>query len=216
MTKGLRGSTGRTKTNEMGRGLPVNRKVLRSRGREKQRDRYFVEDEMEGNRYQAREDPISFRAAVRPGLIVGLIGGVLMGLVLMLFAFRQGDVFRPMKLIAATLLGENALSGAGLQPGPVLLGMILHFMTAIFFGIFFAWIGGYLTLGAAMGWGVIFGLSVWVIMQYGLLPVINPFLAATPPLPFAIAHVIFGLSLGTYPRYFPPALEIPEARRKAA
>lgn len=170
-------------------------------------------------RYKTRnaiiDAPILFREAIRPGLISGVIGAVLMGILSMLLAARQGDPFLPMKLIAATFLKENALRG-GFKPGPVLLGTLLHFTAAILLGIFFAWLGGSLRAPAATAWGVIFGLAVWVIMQYGILPVINPSLAAMPPGAFAVTHAVFGASLGTYPYFLPAARKVSRVERKAA
>jgi hypothetical protein len=168
--------------------------------------------------YKTDDEPISLREAMVPGLISGVIGAVLMGLALMFFAAAiDGDPFQPWRLIAATFLRESAFPvTSDVQPGTILFGVALHFVTAILFGIFFAWIGGYLSVSAAMEWGVIFGLAVWVIMQFGILPVINPYLAAMPPAQFAIAHIFFGISLGLYPRFLAASQEVPQVQRKAA
>jgi len=160
-------------------------------------------------------EPISLRESTPPGVYCGLIGAASMAAVAMLFALLQGDPWRPMKLLAATLLGEDAL-GAGFQFGPVFLGLLIHLITSVALGIFFVWLGGYLNVGGAIGWGVIFSLSIWVILQFGLLPVINPWLAAVPPLPLALSYTAFGLGLGLYPRFLKIPVEAPMIRRKAA
>lgn len=160
-------------------------------------------------------EPISLREAAPPGIICGLIGAVSMAAVTMLFALFQGDLWRPMKLVAATLLKAEALS-PGFQFGAVFLGLILHLIMSAALGVFFVWLGGYLSIGGAIGWGVIFSLSIWVILQFGLLPVINPRLAAAPPIPFALAHTAFGVGLGFYPRFLKGTVEAPMVRRKAA
>jgi hypothetical protein len=160
-------------------------------------------------------EPISLREATPPGILCGLIGTVSMASVAVLFAFFQGDPWSPMKQVAATLLGEEAL-GPGFQLGPVFLGLMLHLVMSLALGVFFVWLGGYLSVGGAIAWGVIFSLSIWVILQFGLLPVINPWLAAVPPIPFALAHIAFGVSLGMYPRFLKGAAAAPAARRKAA
>ncbi len=140
-----------------------------------------------------------------------------MAAVAMSFALSQGDLWRPVKLVAATVLGEEALAGAGFQFGPVFLGLLIHLMMSLALGVFFVWLGGYLGYGAAVGWGIIFSLSIWVIMQFGLLPVIDPWLAAMPPISFALAHLVFGLSLGMYPRFLrAEAAQAPAIYRKAA
>lgn len=162
-------------------------------------------------------EPISLRESTPPGIFSGLIGGVMMAAVAVFFALLQGNPWRPMKLVAATILGEEALAGPGFQFGPVFAGLLIHLIMSVAWGVFFVWLGGYLNYGAAMAWGVIFSLSIWVIMQFGILPVINPWLAAAPPIPFALAHIAFGLSLGAYPRFLKEAVvEIPAVRRKAA
>lgn len=160
-------------------------------------------------------EPISLREATPPGIRCGLLGAVSMAAVAILFALVEGDPWRPMRLVAATLLGEEAL-GPGFQFGPVFLGSVLHLMMSVALGVFFAWLGGYLNVGGAISWGVIFSLSIWVIMQFGLLPVMNPWLAAAPPIPFALAHTAFGVSLGIYPRFLKVRVETPTVRRKAA
>jgi hypothetical protein len=160
-------------------------------------------------------EPISLRESTPPGVVCGLIGAVSMAAVAILFALFQGDPWRPMKLVAATLLGEEAL-GPGFQSAPVFLGLAFHLIMSLALGVFFVWLGGYLSVGGAIAWGVIFSLSIWVILQFGLLPVINPWLAAVPPIPFALAHTAFGISLGIYPRFLKAAVEAPVARRKAA
>ncbi len=161
-------------------------------------------------------EPISLREATPPGVFCGLIGAVSMAVVAMLLALFQGDPWGPIKLVAATLLGEEAL-GPGFQFRPVLVGLVLHLMMSVALGIFFVWLGGYLSVGGAISWGVVFSLSIWVILQFGLLPVVNPWLAAVPPIPFALAHVAFGVSLGMYPRFLKGAVaEAPLVRRKAA
>ncbi len=160
-------------------------------------------------------EPISLREATPPGVLCGLLGAASMAAVATLFGLSQDDPWRPMKLVAATLLGEVAL-GPGFQSGSIFLGLLLHLILSVALGVFFVWLGGSLSVGGAIGWGVIFSLSIWVILQFGLLPVINPWLAAAPPIPFASAHLAFGLSLGIYPRLTKKAVEAPAVRRKAA
>jgi hypothetical protein len=168
-------------------------------------------------RAERRDEPILLREAARPGALSGLFAAVVMALFLMLFASREGDMWQPIKMVAATVLGERAIQGSGFQAIPVFLGMGIHLTMGVILGVFFAWLGGYLTMGVAMGWGLIFGLAVWVIMQFGLLPVLNPWMATLPTASLAISHALFGLSLGTYPRFLKrQETEMPQVMRKAA
>lgn len=172
---------------------------------------------MERLEVRRRDEPILLKEAAFPGILSGLLAAAIMAVVWMLFASRGGDLWRPMKLIAATVLGESAIHSSGFQPIPVLLGIALHLLMGILMGVFFTWLGGYLTVGAATSWGLIFGLAIWVIMQFGILPVINPWMAEFPPIPFAISHALFGLSLGSYPIFLPEQeRRVPQILRKAA
>ncbi|MBI3803781.1 MAG: hypothetical protein HY282_08475 [Nitrospirae bacterium] len=172
---------------------------------------------MTPTRIHPEDEPISLQEATLPGMISGLIGACFTAAIAGLFAETQGDFWRPMKGVAATFLGDAVSGRPGFQPGPVMFGLMVHLIWSLVLGIFFVWLGGYLSRGAALGWGLLFSLSVWVIMQFGILPVINPALAATPPLPFAAVHVAFGISLGIYPRFLKTATkEIPAIHRKAA
>jgi hypothetical protein len=168
-------------------------------------------------RFQGRDEPILLREAAFPGALSGLSAAGVMAAVLMFFSYRHGDLWQPMKLIAATVLGEKAVGTAGFQPLPVLIGMAIHLSVGVVLGIFFVWLAGFISIAAAIGWGINFGLAVWVIMQFGLLPVVNPWMAALPLIPFALAHGLFGLVLGSYPRFMPlEAVQVPQVWRKAA
>lgn len=82
-----------------------------------------------------------------------------------------------------------------------MVGMMIHFATAIGFGIIFSLIGGRLSYGQAISWGIVYGLGIWLFMQFLWLPIVNPAMAQMPSLPFAIEHTIFGGFLGTYPAF---------------
>lgn len=79
-------------------------------------------------------------------------------------------------------ISRRGAIGPGFRFGPVFLGLALHLTLSVALGVFFVWLGGYLSVGGDR-LGVIFSLSIWVIMQFGLLPVMNPWLAAAPPIP---------------------------------
>lgn len=164
-----------------------------------------------------RDEPILLREAAVPGALAGLFASGVMAVAWMLFAYPQGDIWRPFKLVAATVMGEGAIGAAGFHLLPVIVGLATHFAFGVALGVFFAWLGGFFKTGAAIAWGVVFGLAIWVIMQFGLLPVFNPWMAAFPPTPFAVSHALFGLSLGIYPRFLlQQAVEIEQVWRKAA
>lgn len=160
---------------------------------------------------------INIGEAIYSGTLAGIIAGMVMSMVAMGFAMMMGqELWAPPKMIAATLLDQPGLDRPGFQMIPVMVGMMIHFATAIGAGILFSLIGGRLTYGASIGWGIVFGLAVWLFMQFIGLPIINPVMAGMPYLPFAIEHAVFGGFLGIYPAFLPSQAESQErqARRE--
>ena len=89
--------------------------------------------------------------------------------------------------------------------GHVVVGTILHFAFAAFLGVAFAavigaaaWakVPGMRSAGGIVAAGVIGGAIVYVIMRWGLLPVVNPLMAFVPQTAFFLAHLLFGLVVG--------------------
>jgi len=113
----------------------------------------------------------------------------------------------------ATLLSQlsptarNAVMAAmPVSAGHIVVGSILHFAFAAFLGVaFFAIIGaaawfGLPGLRSPMGLmtaGVIGGALVYVINRWALLPSANPMMGLVPQLAFFLAHLLFGLVVGT-------------------
>ncbi|ALA60529.1 hypothetical protein [Nitrospira moscoviensis] len=142
--------------------------------------------------------------AVYAGVMAGLIAGLAMAMVSMMMAMLTGEGFwAPVKKISVTLLGRSAVQNVGFEFMPVMVGMMIHFVTAIAFGIIFALLGGRQSYGSAVASGIGYGLAVWLVMQFIVLPFVNPVMADMPPLQFAILHMIFGGTLGSYPAFLP-------------
>jgi uncharacterized membrane protein YagU involved in acid resistance len=138
------------------------------------------------------------------GVLAGIIAGIAMSIVAMATAMMMGqEVWAPVKMIAITFLDDAWMERPGFQMTPILAGMMIHFATAIGFGVIFSLLGGRLSYGEAVGWGVLYGLAIWLFMQFFWLPIINPMMAQMPYLPFAIEHAIFGGFLGSYPAFLP-------------
>ena len=89
--------------------------------------------------------------------------------------------------------------------GHVVVGSILHFAFAAFLGVaFFAIIAGAAWFVPAlrspmalMAAGVIGGAVVYVINRWALLPPTNPMMGLVPQTAFFLAHLLFGLVVGT-------------------
>jgi hypothetical protein len=92
--------------------------------------------------------------------------------------------------------------------GPAALGMAIHMMTAIVFGVIFAflatWVGLRGPVAAVVG--VVYGLGVFALMSWAVLPVVADLFGGGKPISdmpqmvgyttFSIEHALFGLVLG--------------------
>src|SRR4051812_20585634 len=70
------------------------------------------------------------------GAVTGFVGGALFGLLLMIVYYSIGLGFWfPMKLIAASVYGIQALVGSG---SVILTGIIIHLILSVSFGMLFS------------------------------------------------------------------------------
>lgn len=134
---------------------------------------------------------------VRRGAIGGLIGGLVMAMVAMLYTLvAQGDLLAPLKQMGATFF--KADSGSA---GSLLAGLMLHMMMSVIFGIVFALI----VRGRASGFaplivaGMIFIAVEWAIARFVVLPVVDqPLIATFGAIGGMIAHMMYGAVLGLW------------------
>ncbi|MCG3117737.1 MAG: DUF1440 domain-containing protein [Candidatus Manganitrophus sp. SA1] len=151
---------------------------------------------------------INLGEAVYAGVFAGIFAGVAMSMVAMTFAMMVGQgIWEVPKMIAVTILDRAWLDRSGFQVTPLLVGMMIHFSTAIAFGIIFAILGGRLSEGRAVCLGTVYGLGIWLLMQFILLPIVNPMMAGRPYLLSGIEHAVFGVVLGSYPASLPAVAE---------
>lgn len=135
------------------------------------------------------------------GAVGGVLGGLAMGVFAMVVAAVMGQGFwAPLKMIAATFYGEGAMAQPGFAAGPVLVGLTIHMVVSAVYGGIYGAIGrvGWST-AAVIGWALAFGLAIWALADWVILPVFNPMMSAqAQPILFALEHAIFGLVLGWY------------------
>jgi hypothetical protein len=131
------------------------------------------------------------------GAVAGLIAGVLMAMWSMGYAAYQGlGFFLPLKLIAATFLGVNAIIGGFWV---LLLGVLIHLSVSAGWGVVFGALARRLGVGASTALGGIYGLAVYLLMTFLVLPWIDPVMRARVEVTmtsFLIAHLVFGIALG--------------------
>ena len=165
---------------------------------------------------------------LRAGVLAGQVAGLVMAATLMaLFAtFLGTSPFRPVQVIASSVLGEKALEP--ITGSALLVGIAVH------------------QLGPALVWGGVFGFVVWLsrpsrgaaLMMFGLLigavsQIVDVYLVLpallhsvshglpralpiqdqnlwteyVPPAASWLAHLAFGLALAVYPWRYDPLLK---------
>jgi hypothetical protein len=110
-----------------------------------------------------------------------------------------------------TSMMQMKMQGQVMTPGfegvHGLVGLVLHMAMSMVLGIGFALaltltrLGAYLGLTGTVAAGVVFGVAVWAVMEYGLLPAMNSLMVdnikdMVGSWVFLVAHVVFGLLLG--------------------
>lgn len=143
----------------------------------------------------------------------GAIGGVIAGLVFAMFEMIMAALlnganafFMPLRMIGATVLGQEAL-----QPSYSLLtagfvGLVVHMMLSIAFGTVFALLVSALPMLAnspslLLVAASVSGLLLWLVNFYVIAPALgwNWFPTRTNPLVQFLAHtVMYGTVLGFY------------------
>jgi hypothetical protein len=131
---------------------------------------------------QAR--PRAFETIIYGGLIVG----VLDFLDATIFnAVRGVSPSRVWQFVASGVLGRASFSG-GMKTA--LLGVLFHFLIAFILAAIYYIASLYLPslIRRAVLWGVIYGVAVYFVMNYIVLP-----LSAAPPLSFSLASFLNGV-----------------------
>jgi|GEM_PF-5916671 len=131
------------------------------------------------------------------GVLSGIVSGGLMTIFLSAASAMEGrGALAPVRMIAAAVYGDEALQRPTRFP-ILMTGMVIHFATASLFGLIWVAISRRSGYGAAVLGGAFYGLAIWMIQQYGLLPMIDqPLARGINPTAFAIAHLLFGAALG--------------------
>lgn len=134
---------------------------------------------------------------VAAGAIGGLAGGAAMWLAAMIAARSDMGFFFPLRLVAASFLGESALD-TGQSLAPLLLGTLLVALTSVLFGLVYTSIlpegvDGF----AAMLVGVVYAAALWLLTWFVMARVLDPILyAAGRPLHMLALQAFYGAVLG--------------------
>jgi hypothetical protein len=152
----------------------------------------------------------SIRSAVSPlpdivglgGALAGLGGGLAMAIAgAVISVSLGGDIWLEAKQIAAVLYGPAVVAQPGFIAGPVIVGTLLHLLVSTVLGAIF----GIMTrrvlhltsdFGTPLMAGLIYGMLIWVLGYFVVLPLVNPLLLETYAPAFVIQHLIYGAVTG--------------------
>lgn len=143
---------------------------------------------------------------IKHGIIGGIIGAIGMLMAEMIIAALMGmDAFAPPRMIAGIALGPSAMQPSTPLVTAALVGMMLHFVLSIVYGLIFAWIvtnvRALQSRAAVIGSATVFGLLLWLVNFYVIAPpagwVWFPTMA-NPVQQFVSHTFFFGTVLGVY------------------
>lgn len=136
------------------------------------------------------------------GALAGLVGGVMMAIVGAILALAIGDdLWKAPKLIATFVVSPDTAATPGFLAGPVIIGSVIHLTLSALFGVGF----GILTTrlwkmplayGAPMVFGFVYGLAIWLIAYFIVLPLLNPLILDIYAPSFLIQNLTYGISVG--------------------
>ncbi len=134
-------------------------------------------------------------------LVAGLIASIVMGMWEMVVEQLIGNGFwAPVVYIAATVVRSLQQVAA---PVPfdlvgVVLGLMGHMMNSVILGVIFALIVSRFATSVlpTVLSGMVYGVIIFAIMWFGVLPAINPVMLHLNAPVFLIGHLMWGVALG--------------------
>jgi len=155
------------------------------------------------------------------GAIAGLIGGAAMTIVgAMLAASVDNDVWLGPRQIATMVYGQAALSDPGI--GPIVVGTLLHLLISALLGAVFGivsrrWLHLPSDYGMPVWIGVAYGIMIWLVAYFVVLPLVNPTLLTTYAPSFIIQNLVYGIVTGlVYTQLRPSPYARPDWERPLA
>ncbi|RQR52968.1 hypothetical protein DIE07_34545 [Burkholderia sp. Bp9002] len=135
-----------------------------------------------------------WRAAVIGGCVAGVVFFVIE---VVAMAISGQSVWAPLRMIAAIVLGQDALAPSStFDAGVVLAALAVHFTLSIVFALILATIIAPFSLDSSIGMatlaGAVFGLALYVVNFYGWTQGF-PWFADARGWVTALNHVVFGL-----------------------
>ncbi len=129
------------------------------------------------------------------------MASIAMGMIEMVYEGLVGAGFwSPLVFIGATVLRglQSVEIPVTFHPAAVVLGTMGHMMNSALFGILFAWLVSRTAVPRArlLQAGALYGLVIFLVMWYGIVPAVDPVMRNLNGAMFAIAHIMWGAMLG--------------------
>ncbi len=127
----------------------------------------------------------------------GLVAGVVMAMVMMMLGLFDKGFFAAPSSIWAFWAGPSVYAPTTVSLSFV-IGAMGHMMNSAIFGLIFAGLfsrAARSRLGLIIA-GAIYGLVIFGIMWYGVVPAIDPVMLKLNATVFAFAHFMWGVALG--------------------
>jgi hypothetical protein len=134
--------------------------------------------------------------------LAGLGGGLAMAIVAALLFVSMGeDIWHESKRIATIVYGEAAIAEPGFVLGPVLIGTLLHLAVSAGLGALFGivtrrWFGLTSEFGTPLLAGLIYGMLIWFVAYFAVLPILDPSMRAIYAPVFIVQHITYGAVTG--------------------
>lgn len=153
--------------------------------------------------------PFDARRIVVLGAIGGVIAGMMMAITEMIYGWVSSahTLWDAPMAIWAWVAGLNHFGQPANHVGPIILGLGGHMMNSMIAGVMFLALVSALRLRnvlAAIMLGIGYGLVLWVIMRYGILPLRTStktlFTTSTvsPQWVWWLAHALLGMTAGMF------------------
>ena len=125
----------------------------------------------------------------------GLLGGALSGGLMAIYLIITG-------LIGGDGVGDTMARFTPPGNSSPLVGTVAHLAVSALYGVIFALalaiIGRIWPNTSKLSWllGAIYGLTLWLAAEFIILPAVDSPLQMMQPVHFALAHLVYGLTLG--------------------
>jgi hypothetical protein len=114
---------------------------------------------------------------------------------------RRGDIWLEAKQIAAVIYGPAAITWPAIAITAVVTGTLIHLIASALLGMLFGLLSHRVLklttdFGLALLTGMIFGILIWLLAYFVILPLIDSALLETYVPAYIVQHIVYGLVTG--------------------